>query len=260
MARQVDAHGLGGHLVVADGLDGAAIAGVDQQHHDGDAHAGDDEGNQRGEVERPAAGEGNVEIVEGGVVLEHVGAVGHRPQLLPLEHGADDLGKAQRGDGQIVALQAQHRQADQKGEQRRHKPREDQRGHHAQRHADGAVEVLIHRFARLVGKGEDGIGIAADEHEARLPQGKQAGKAVEQVHRNRHQGVGRALFENREKHGSGGQKLFEHEYGDIHRRDDGHRDPRGRVRPAAVGCKRFLHGARLLRPCRSSFPRTGPWA
>ncbi|CAN4013138.1 hypothetical protein GLDPPO_GLDPPO_03460, partial [Dysosmobacter welbionis] len=35
---QVDAHGLGGHLILPDGLEGPAIGGVDQQHHDPDAH------------------------------------------------------------------------------------------------------------------------------------------------------------------------------------------------------------------------------
>ena len=59
---------LGGHLVVADGLEGAAIAGVDQQYHDGDAHAGDDEGDKRGEVQRLPVGERDIEVVEGRVV------------------------------------------------------------------------------------------------------------------------------------------------------------------------------------------------
>ena len=42
--------------------------------------------------------------------MQHVGAVGNRPQLIPLENGADDFGKAQGGDGQIIAFQLQHRQ------------------------------------------------------------------------------------------------------------------------------------------------------
>ena len=43
MLEQVDAHGLGGDLIVPDGLEGPAVGGVDQQHDDGDADADDHE-------------------------------------------------------------------------------------------------------------------------------------------------------------------------------------------------------------------------
>ena len=130
VAGQVDAHGLGGDFIVADGLEGAAVAGIDQQHDQADAHARDQEGNGGGKVERYfALRDFEVEIVEGGEdtcsMLEPlvIGA-----QLVPLEDGADDLREAQRGNGQIVALETEHRQADQKREGCRHEPGQNQRG------------------------------------------------------------------------------------------------------------------------------------
>ena len=47
------------------------------------------------------------------------------------------------------------------------------------------------------GNGQDGVGIGTQQHEARLSQREQAGKAVEQVHGNRHQRIDRRLFDNR---------------------------------------------------------------
>ena len=62
----------------------------------------------------------HIEVGEDGEALDHVGAVGDGAQLIPLEHGADDLGKAQRSDGQIVALEPQHRKSDEPREEGRH--------------------------------------------------------------------------------------------------------------------------------------------
>ena len=47
------------------------------------------------------------------------GAVGDGAQLIPLEHRPDDLAEAQGGNGQIVAFQPQHRQADEPAEKGR---------------------------------------------------------------------------------------------------------------------------------------------
>ena len=37
VVEQVDAHGLGGDLILTDGFKGPAIGGIDQQHHKADA-------------------------------------------------------------------------------------------------------------------------------------------------------------------------------------------------------------------------------
>ncbi len=130
---QVDAHGLGGHLILPDGLEGPAIGGVDQQHHDPDAHCHQQEGHKGGKAQHHLPiGVLDVEAGEGGKALQRVGAVGDRAQPVPLEDGPDDLRKAQGGDGQVVALQPQHRQADKPGDHRRHTARQDQRRQHTQ--------------------------------------------------------------------------------------------------------------------------------
>ena len=91
MLGQVDAHSLGGDLVVADGLERAAVSRIDNQHDDADADAGNDERENH--------------AVKVGKLPQQVGGVGEGTHLLPLDDGAHDLGKAQRGNGQIVRLQ-----------------------------------------------------------------------------------------------------------------------------------------------------------
>ena len=59
------------------------------------------------------------------------------------------------------------------------------------------LEEVIHAVTRSVRDHEDRVGIRAEEHEARLTEREQAGKAVEQVHRNRNKRVDGAFFENR---------------------------------------------------------------
>ena len=141
--------------------------------------------------------------------------------------GPEDLREAQGGDSQVVALEPEHGKADQPGEKGRHQPRQDQRDkdaqHQAHRAADASVskqaakellegklhgaaaEEVIHLVLIGHGDGEDGVGIRAQEHEARLAQGEEPREAVEQVHGYRHQGVHRALFQHDEKLAGGAQ-------------------------------------------------------
>ena len=188
MLSQIDAHGLRRHLVVTDGLERAAIGGVHQHDDQNNGHRGDQHRHKGGHAERP-----NLEVADTGKALQQVGAVGHGTQLAPLEDGADDLRKAQRGDGQIVALQPQYRQTDEIGEQRRHQTGQQYADDHAQhcaeaaqcvaqhlreRDTDGRIVVLIHRVAGRGGNGEDRVCIRADQHKPGVTQREQAGEAV----------------------------------------------------------------------------------
>ena len=238
MLKQVDAHGLGGDLVVPYGLEGPAVGGIHQHHDDGDAQAGYRKGEEH-------AG-------EGGEAAQQVGAVGDGPQGVPLEEGPDDLRKAQRGDGQVIAFEPQHRQADQEGEEGGRQARQDQGHRHGQGKLDQApVKVLVYRVPGLGGDGEDAVGIGADQHKARLAQGKQAGKAVEQVHGDRHQGVDGALFEHHKQHGGGVHHLLQH----IQHHKQGHDQAGG-----DEICRFFLHDGTSLRPYPWTFRQIGRWA
>ena len=172
MPEQVHPHGLGGDLVVPDGLEHPAVGGIDEQQDDGDAD--------------PRHREGEQHRTELGVGFEHIGAVGDGTQLVVLDHRPDDLRKAQGGDGQVVAFQLQHRQADEGGEQRRHHPGQQDGHRHRQGEADGVVIILVDHRLHLRRDGKDGVGVGPDEHEPRLAQGEQPGEAVEQVHGGRH--------------------------------------------------------------------------
>ncbi len=105
MLGQVDTHGFGGDLIVPDGLEGPPVGGIDKQDDDGYAQNGNEEGEGGGQVQNGlAVGPLDVEAGKGREVFQHIGPVGDWTQLIPLEDGPKDLGKAQGGDGQIVAL------------------------------------------------------------------------------------------------------------------------------------------------------------
>ena len=216
MAGEVDAHGLGGHLIVPDGLEGPAVGGVDEQQDAADAQRPQQEGHEGGQAQGKAR-QLDVEAGEGGEALEGVGAVGDGAQFVPLEDGPDDLAEAQGGDGQIVGLQPQHRQSDQPRHGGRHDAGEDQRQQHADHKAHGAAaeelrqgEVdggalvdIVHTLPGRHRDGQDGVGVGAQQHEAGLAQREQAGEAVEQVHGGSHHRVHRALFQHGEEHVGG---------------------------------------------------------
>ena len=68
----------------------------------------------------------------------------HQILIIPLsgsrlEHRSDDLCKAQGGDGQVVALQTQHRQADEPGKEGGHASAQQDGQQHPQDQARGGV-------------------------------------------------------------------------------------------------------------------------
>ena len=191
MLEQADAHGLRRHLVVPDGLKGAAVGGVDQQNDQGNADDRHKEGNECTQPQNhlPRA-VFDIEIGEGGEALDHIRAVGNGAKGLPLENGPQDFGEAQCGNGEIVAFQPQNRQADERREQRGHQSRQNQSHENGQNQRQSAAEpgasqkALEHIHQRKLhgraavevvdlilgshGNGQDGVGIRAQQHEARL--------------------------------------------------------------------------------------------
>ena len=193
------------------------------------------------------------------IALEQVGAVGDGAQGVPLEESPQDLGKAQGGDGQIVALQPQHRQSDQIRHQRRQQAAHQQRQQHTDHRAhifaqeagenlgdgelDGAaVKILVHAGAFGNRDGQHAVDVSAQQHEARLAQGKQAREAVQEVHGHSHQGIDRGLFYDRHNDVVAGK-------GHIH--DDAGRQQNqqnGRGENSLLFC--HCHVASLLTPYR----------
>ena len=151
MLGEVHAHGLRRDLIVADGLEGAAVGRIDEQDNKENADTGKQNRHDRTQAEEYLAGSiRDVEVRKRRIALEDVGAVGNLAERLPLENGAQDLSKAERGDGQIVALEAQNRQTDQVREERSDQTREND-GHehaehqtHAAAEAGGAEQMLEH--------------------------------------------------------------------------------------------------------------------
>ena len=271
MPGQVDAHGLGGHLVVPDGLEGPAVGGVHQQDDKGDAHGGQQHGDKGGQADGSPA-QLELEGVDAHKAFQGVGAVGDGPQLAPLEDRPDHLGKAQGGDGQVVGFQPQHRQADQPGHQGGGQPRGDNGQHHTQQGArrahgiaqrlregetDGGVVVLIDHIPGLGGDGEDGVGVSADQHEAGVPQGEQAGKAVEQVHGYGGQGVDGALLQHLQEHGHAVGGLDDLVQNDDKYQHGGHQKQGDKI---GLFAGRNHSCLPLPIPCRWSSHRTGRWA
>ncbi|MFQ8760345.1 MAG: hypothetical protein ACLSAF_13890 [Intestinimonas sp.] len=74
---------------------------------------------------------------EGGKLFEQVGPAGDRTQGFRQEHGLDDLGKTKGGNGQIIALEPEDRQADEPGEDGGQ-----QSGQH-QSHRNGQAEATM---------------------------------------------------------------------------------------------------------------------
>ena len=263
MPGQIHAHGLGGDLIVPDGHEGAAVAGMEQQYDQADAYARDQEWNGGGKVERDFSFRvSDVEIVKGGEKAEHIGTVGDGPQFVPLEDGADDLRKAQRGNGQIIALEPQHRQADQEREGRRHQPGQNQRGNDGHGELDqAAVIVLVHHGPAFYRNGQNGVGVCPDEHKACLSQREQTREAVEQVHGNGYQRVGGALFQHGEKHGGGRDDLFQREDRRIDQKYDHAGHHRAQTGLGILHPGSFFGNGHLshLTPYPSFFHRTDPW-
>ena len=186
-------------------------------------------------------------------MFEQVGTVGDGAQSVPLHDGADDLRKAQGGDGQVIALEAQHGQPDQRGKKRRGQAGKHQRHDPGQGKAQRAARViLVNSHALRHRNGEDGVGIGAYQHEACLAQGKQAGKAVEQVHGNGDQRIDRALLQHGHSHGIGAVFLLCQVGPQVDGRDHQKADDR-------LDDGSFFHLVHLT-PFPPLFRRTGRWA
>ena len=204
--EQVDTHGLGCDFIIADRLERTAVRRVDQEDDNGYADC-------RSSKDRN-------DRLEGRIGLEQVGTVGDRAKRIPLDNRADNLGKAEGSDGQIVALESEHRHANQPGEQRGQKAGCDDAGDGRQGEIDDtAVIILIDGHALVHRNGKYGIGIRAYKHEARLAQGEQAREAVQQVHGDGDQRIDRALLEHGNEHGTPAEVLLEEIQHDKHQRN-----------------------------------------
>ena len=230
MSEQVDTHGLSCDLIVTDGLKGTTIGRVHQQNDDSNADGSDQEGEDGVQLVDHTA-HLDLHVVEVGVLTQQVGAVGDLAQAVPLEEGTEDLCKAQGSNGQVVTLQTENGDTDQGCKDSCHNAADDDTDHGtddvaeigaqniAQNLGNGelngtAVKVLINRFMLFSRDGEDGVGVGTDEHEARLTQREQAGKAIEQVHGHADQGEDGALLKNGDQHdreGVGGQCVIQQE-------------------------------------------------
>ena len=288
MLEQVDSHGLRRHLVVPDGLKGAAVGGVDQQNDQRNTDNRHKEGDKRTQPQnhlpRPVF---DIEIGEGGEALDHVCAVGDGAEGLPLENRPENFGKPQCGNGEVITFQPQNRQTDQRREQRGHQPRQNQsyeNGQHQRQsaaepgasqkaleavhqgelHSRAAVEV-INLILGSHGNGENGVGIRAQQHEARLSQREQAGEAVEQVHGNGHQRIHRTLFQHG-KQLTGGKKDRRQSrdvVAEVFQQDDQqqqHRNGDQRGKAAVFVCFLFQHIRHLLKPYPWPFRQRVRWA
>ena len=143
----LDAAALGCDLVVPDGQDGAAVPALD--------HGVDEKAGQH------HAQEHRQQVGVLGDVLQALGAVekGKAQDVVDVVQGdADDLAKAQRQDGQIVAAQAQGWDADQHAEQAGHQRAQGQARRKGNRLRPGAVF------------GEQGAGVGAHRHKAGVAQ------------------------------------------------------------------------------------------
>ena len=120
------------------------------------------------------------------------------------------------------------------------------------------LEEVIHAIARGVRDHEDRVGIRAEEHEARLTEREQAGKAVEQVHGHGDERVHRTLFDDRKEQGAGRHHILQYHRHEREREHDGKGD---QVAAACFFVFRFQHSdPPPLRLCPWPFHRTGRWA
>ena len=118
----------------------------------------------------------------GGQALDAQGPVGDGRQVD--DKHPDDFGKAQGGDAEIVAAQAQHGKADEQGDEgRRQTAEHDGYPERSMQHGKGPHDGIDEPHHFLLGGGQHAQGrhIGADGHEPGVPQGKHAGEPVNQV-------------------------------------------------------------------------------
>ena len=164
--QQVNAHGLGGHFAAAHGVQGAAHLPVDQivrQHH----HQ-----HQRRRQQHKGGLPAQLEAEQSGIARRQAGeAAGELVQLL--KGFPQNLGDAQRGDGQI---DARHPQGDEA-----HQHADNGGGQNGDQHRQ--QEGQAHRAAEVAGN------IGPQAHKARRAQGDQPRVAQQQVQAQGHDGV-----------------------------------------------------------------------
>ena len=156
---------------------------VDEEDDDGDDDEGVEEVRVAGDA-REALGAARELEAEDRVDVEH--------------HDADDLGEAKRDDGQVVALESQRGNADEKtadrgadaAEEQTEREEHDRRGRDLGHRGEGQAE-LVH-----VPHDEEGAGVAAHGHEARMAERQLPEVARGDVERHRHDDVDADLLED----------------------------------------------------------------
>ena len=186
--RGGDADGVSGDLVVADRHDSTSRAAVYKIQHE----------EQRNEDEHNARGEGG-DLGDAGyadrAVDDHLAAVAQLEILVDqteMQTGIiqteihnvynvfDDLTEGEGYDGEVVALEAQYRHADDDAGERREDRADDHGNSQTQRSERDGV--------RKAGRGDD-AGERADRHEAGMAERQLAEDADGQVERDRHDDI-----------------------------------------------------------------------
>ena len=189
--RQVQADGLRGDAIITDGHDRAARTRTGQVQHDDERDHHEDEA--RGErCDRGGAGRTlralddsgargtQAEVVDrlvAGGVEDEVQAVFIVADDEAVDELFDDLAEGQRDDGEVVALQAEHRRADEKADD----GGEDRADDHRDGETHGSVRDRAHQALR-----DDDAGKCADTHKARVAEAQLTEDTDRQVQRHGH--------------------------------------------------------------------------
>ena len=189
--RQVQADGLRGDAVVADGHDRAARTRTSQVQHDDERDHHEDEACgercDRGGAGRAlrALDDGRAVRTQAEVIDRFVaGEIENEVQALfiaandeAVDKLLDDLAKGERHDGEIVALQAEHGRADEKADERGEKRADE----HREREAHGAIRNESRKALR-----DDDTGERAYAHKARVAEAQLTEDTDRQVQRHGH--------------------------------------------------------------------------
>src|SRR6056297_393125 len=198
VARQSDSHGLGGDLVLANRLQRTTVRAVlELRHH---------EERERQQRERPP--EALAEVAGDAGVPQRT--VRERLEQAGRGRQTDDLAEAEGDDRQVVSLEAQAGNPDDQAERHRHQTTEEQRDQEPDPQRLGSGEDVQpqgvepsfdgesqreRRHLRpcagrdpltgVLRQDQQGGDVPADEHEAVVSEGQDAGRAVDQVEADR---------------------------------------------------------------------------
>ena len=226
-AGGVDPHGAGGVLGAVDGAQGPAdprLHQVEQQQH-----GGGQQPDRHVVVEDPPRGAAAHAGAAGEREGRHPGdAIGRPEPAGPERHAVDDGADAERGHGQVVPLELQHRDADRPGQRHGQRHRQQGRGGRVDREQLAAVEVgaghqqaepragghqRVGPLRREIEGGEHRRGVAADREEGGVAERDLAGVAHQQRdadHRQRRGGRHGELGEQEALAGRGQAELQRH--------------------------------------------------